>query len=271
MTRPVRTDDLAFGGVPLPARSAKPRETGLTITVEFGIGTAAQEDLLLLAGDTIDLAKIVVSVARLLPRELLRRKVELYRAHGVEAFPGGMFLEYAEAAGCVGEFLEGALDAGFRVLEVSDNAAPLAAETKARLVRGALECGFVVLGEVGSKHTVSAADALVEDAQRLLDAGCWKVLVEAAELIQDGAVRGDLVAAIEARLPLEHVVFELPGTWLPGVHGHEVHALEAWLVDHFGPEVNIANDAVGNSLFLETLRRGIGPNLRPAAAPAAVR
>ena len=87
------------------------------------------------------------------------------------------------------------------------------------------------------------------------------MLVEAAELIEDGHVRSDLIAAIETRLPLEHVVFELPGPWLPGVHAHEVHAMEAWLVDRFGPEVNIANDAVGNSLFLETLRRGIGPNL----------
>lgn len=269
MSDTTSSDDRAFPGVPLPARTEKPRETGLTITVEFGIGPAAQRDLLEVAADTIDLAKIVVSVSRLLSLDVLRRKVELYREFGVEAFPGGMFLEYAQANSCVDEYLAGASDAGFRVIEVSDNAAPLAADVKAKLVRAALESGFVVLGEVGSKHTTSAADALVADAQGLLDAGCWKVLVEAAELIEGGQVRTDLVEAIEARLPLEDVVFELPGPWLPGVHTHEVNAMEAWLVDRFGPEVNIANDVVGNSLFLETLRRGIGPNLRATPVGAA--
>ena len=249
-----------FSALGIEARSTKPRNVGLTIAVEFGAPLEYQRSLLELAGDTIDYAKIAVGIAGLMPQDQLRQKIDLYREHDILAFPGGMFLEYAFAKDQVELYLDSVCAAGFEVVEVSDNAVDIGLH-KVGLVELALARDLVVLGEVGSKSHSSLADDLVSDAQRLLDAGCLKVLIEAAEFFEGAELRLDLVEAIETRLPLADIVFELPGPWLSGVHTHDVISFEAWLVSRFGPDVNIANDPLGNSLFLESYRRGVGPNL----------
>ncbi|WP_214324644.1 phosphosulfolactate synthase [Nonomuraea sediminis] len=246
---------IPFPRVPVTVRTAKPRRTGLTITADFGLGPLAQEDLLRTCGETVDLAKLVVGVSAMLPFDVLAEKVTVYREHGVEAFPGGMFLEHAVFRDAADAFLDGAQEAGYRVVEVSENARPLGEEVKAKLVAAALERGLTVLGEVGSKHHRTGPAELVEGARRLLDHGCWKVLIEAAEL-----VRADVLEAVEAALPIGDVVFELPGPWIPGIHHHEVQAMQLMLVRRFGPDVNLANVASEDALFLEATRRGIGPN-----------
>jgi phosphosulfolactate synthase len=234
----------------------------LTITVEFGTPVDEQRAQLRTSADTVDLAKIAVGIAGLLPHDVLREKIKVYRSCGVETFPGGMYLEYAHLHGREAAYLDAALGSGFRVVEVSENARRLADGVRGRLVTDALERGLTVLGEVGSKSVRSTATTLVADARRLLDLGCWKVLVEGAELLDGhGAVRTEVVDAIEAGLNLADIVFELPGPWLTGVSHHHVYSMESWLVAHFGPEVNIANEPVGNTLFLEALRRGVGPVL----------
>ncbi len=250
-----------FGGLSIGSRSGKPRDTGLTIMVEFGLGEQAQRDLLDIASETLDLAKIAVGIPALIPSSVLERKIALYREYRVEAFPGGMFLEYAYAQDEVSAYFKAARSVGFEVVEVSDNAVVIAADAKMALVCEAKDAGFTVLGEVGNKHSQSTVEYLLADAQRLLDAGCWKVLIEAAELLEGQQIRTELLRAVETDLPLKNIVFELPGPWLSGVHQHQVCGLESWLVERFGSEVNIANDPVGNSLFLETYRRGIGPNM----------
>lgn len=249
----------SFSEVPI-----RPGPAGATMLAEFGLGPEAQRDLLVTCGDTLDFAKIVVGIAGLIPLPVLREKVAIYREYGVAAFPGGMFLEHAVARDAVAGFFAGVLEAGFHCVEVSENARPLTGSTKAELIDTALGHGLAVLGEVGSKHTTTDAAELVEQARFLLGRGCAKVLVEAAELLdgQDGGsrLREELVKRIEGELPLADVVFELPGPWLPGVHRHEVHALQRRLVHRFGPAVNLANVQAGDVLFVEAMRRGIGPD-----------
>ena len=92
----------------------KPRERSLVVTIDWGLGLAEQADLLRIAGEYIDLAKIAVGVSRLLDADLLREKVALYREHAVVAFPGGQFLEYALAHGATDTFLDGSMRRGLR-------------------------------------------------------------------------------------------------------------------------------------------------------------
>ncbi|MBN9747874.1 hypothetical protein DMP23_43475 [Amycolatopsis sp. A1MSW2902] len=258
----------AFSGVGVPDRPRKPRDRGLTVTVDFGLGTAAQQDLLEIAGDAMDHAKLVVGVAGLIPLSLLRRKNELYRDYGVEPFPGGMFLEYAIAHDRAESYLDGAAEAGYRLIEVSDNAIPIDQDVKESAVAAALRRGLAVFGEVGSKHVRTPAAELVDGVRGLLSAGCRKVLVEAAELLDGDALRTELLDALSDAVPIDDLVFELPGPWLPDVHHHQVHALQSTLIRLFGPDVNIANDPAGNALFLEAMRRGIGPNTLDEGARA---
>ncbi|ALE04249.1 hypothetical protein AL755_00580 (plasmid) [Arthrobacter sp. ERGS1:01] len=251
----------AYQSVPMGHRPAKPRTTGLTIAVEFGVGPAAQQDFLAIAGHTLDYAKQVVSIAGVIPEAQMREKIEIFKAHSVKPFPGGMFLEYAHANSLVSEYLKETRALGYEVLEVSENARTIDRGARADIIACSLDMGFEVLGEVGSKHVKSTAAQIVDDVNVLMELGCSKVLVEAAELMVDGAIDEELIRQLEEGTTIDDCVFELPGPWIPGVHQHDVLAMEMWLLKRFGGNVNIANDMWGNSLYLETCRRGLGANL----------
>ncbi len=248
----------AFPGIPLPERSAKPRAQGITMMIEWGLPLGAQADILNLSAEIIDIAKVAVGISGLLPESVLAAKIDLYRQHAVEPFPGGMFLEYAFAKGAADAFFSGCASVGYRYVEVSDNAIPLSRNDKDGLIGEARERGFAVLGEAGSKHVVTEPGLLVGDINACLAAGAWRVFIEAAELFQDGRLRYDLLDRIRGEVDPAAVIWELPGHWIPGIHAHQIHALAVWLIEHMGREVNIANVAPDSLLALEALRQGIG-------------
>jgi phosphosulfolactate synthase len=249
---------MAFLGVPSYERPGKPRDTGITMIIDWGLPLALQTDVLGLAGALVDLAKVAVGVSGVLPSITLKTKIEGYRRADVEAFPGGMFLEYAHAHGRAAEYFDGCTEVGYRMIEVSDNAVPLSHAEKAGLIKAALDHGMRVLGEVGSKHIRSSPSALAEDIKVCLAAGAWKVFVEAAELFEEGTLRTDLLDHLAERIEPGQVIWELPGSWISGVHAHQIHQLQVWLIERLGPEVNIANVDPLAVVALETLRRGIG-------------
>jgi phosphosulfolactate synthase len=251
-------DRMAFLGVPSYQRPGKPRDTGITMMIDWGLPVGLQTDILDMAGALVDLAKIAVGVSGVLPLITLRTKIEAYRRADVDAFPGGMFLEYAHASGRAAEYFDGCAEAGYRMVEVSDNAVPLSRREKTGLIQTALNRGMRVLGEAGSKHTRTSPSGLAEDITACLEAGAWKVFVEAAELFEEGAIRGDLLDHLTGRIDQSQVIWELPGSWISGVHSHQIHQLQVWLIEHLGPEVNVANVDPLAVVALETLRRGIG-------------
>src|SRR3546814_7867250 len=59
----------------------------------------------------------------------------------------------------------------------------------------------------------TAAD-LVEQAKICFDSGCEVVLVEAAELLENGAPQRSLIDALRKGLDASKVLFELPGPWI---------------------------------------------------------
>lgn len=249
--------DRPFPNIPVPARPEKPRDAGLTVLIDWGVGPSAQADGLVTCGAYVDAAKIAVGISGLLTTETLSRKIELYERFGVRPFPGGQFLEYAVSLDKQEDFLRDARDAGYKLIEVSDNTVPFEAPFKRHLIRRAREeYGFDVFAEVGSKVQVSDTDALVADVQSCIDAGAWKVFIEAAEFF-DGGLRTGLIDAAEEALPLDKLVFELPGWWLGPVGDERASMIQA-LLRRFGPTVNLANVAPDEVLFVETLRRRTG-------------
>jgi phosphosulfolactate synthase len=250
--------DMAFNRISIPERAAKPREAGITMLIDWGLGPAAQADYLEIGSAYIDLAKLAVGISGLLPRDMLRRKIDLYRQYGVTPFPGGQFLEYAAYHGQVREYMEGAREAGYDWIEVSDNVIDLAPAEKVELIRVAREeFDLQVIGEVGSKVVGTSAGALIGDIQRCLDAGAWKVFVEAAEIFGD-ELNEDLIEEITSAVPIDKLIFEVPGPWIAGIHRCDMFATRTWLVQRFGPEINLANVYPEDILETETLRRGIG-------------
>lgn len=257
-----------FAMVPLPAdRSTKPRKTGITMMMDWGLSRGRVEDHLSLIGPYVDLVKFVVGTARLYPEAYLRDKLALYKEHDVEPFLGGQFSEYVFATqgwDAMQPFFEEARRLGFTALEISDNCVPLTDENRSRMIKMAVDCGLHVHGEVGSKVELQSADDIIRQAGICFDAGCEVVLIEAAELMVDGEPSRALIDAISAELDLAKVLFELTGPWIAGVTQTSTYGLKKFLIGEFGADVNLANVMPDDVMETEAHRVGlsvIGPKL----------
>jgi phosphosulfolactate synthase len=92
----------------------------------------------------------------------------------------------------------------------------------------------------------------VEQIERDLAAGAWKVIAEAREsgtagiYRADGEVRTGLIDEIAHAIDVDRLIFEAPQ-----------REQQVWLLHRFGMECNIGNVAPGDVLSLETLRLGL--------------
>ncbi len=250
-----------FAGLDGAPRSRKPRASGLTMVVDWGLGPGRQNDLTATAAPYIDFAKIAVGLSRLLADQVLVEKIDAYRSHRIEPFPGGQYLEYAQIHGEADLYLPACQRAGYRWIEVSDNVADVPLEWKVRVIEDAVTSfGMGVLGEVGKKEGLSHGPSFPDDARACLDAGASIILLEAAELVHaNDATRREIDETVAA-VGLDRVMFELPGPWISGVQSHDIHRMRRDLVDRFGPEVNVGNVMPEDSLPLEAYRRELGIN-----------
>jgi phosphosulfolactate synthase len=251
--------DWAFPEIAIPAWPAKPRERGITMVADWGFGLGRQQDLIDTAGYFVDLAKIVVAVSRILDRETLRRKIRLYKENRIQPFPGGQFLEIAILQGKVREYCRAALEVGFEAIEVSDNAITLSPEEKRSVIREAVGAGLRVIGEVGKKVSTTDLGELIADIRNTLEAGSWKVFVEAKEIFGEG-LNEELIRRLAESVDLAKLIFEIPLVSVQEVHHFQGYRMWTWLLETFGPEVNIANVEYDDPLKLAALRLGIGPD-----------
>ncbi|HCK11090.1 MAG TPA: hypothetical protein DHW45_14530 [Candidatus Latescibacteria bacterium] len=250
-----------FEGLDGRPRSSKPRSTGLTMVVDWGIGPAQQQDLQVTAADHFDFAKIAVGLSRLYTNEILTRKINSYRALDIEPFPGGQYLEYAQMQGKLDHYLPACFEAGYRWIEVSDNVAPVGLEWKVRVIQDAVQnYGMEVFGEIGKKEGLDHSTSFADDAKACLDAGAKIILVEAAELVNaDPETEREVEETVEA-VGVEQIMFELPGPWIEGVDDALIHKLRRGLVDRFGVEVNVGNVMPDDLYSFEAYRRELGVN-----------
>lgn len=264
-----RSTPFAFVALPGARSQTKPRATGLTMIVDFGLPYRYCADVVEMAGRYIDLAKIAVGTARLYDLPYLRRKLALYRKHAIRPFVGGQFQEYVFAtygATALRGFLTEAKRVGFDVVEISDNCVPLSDGERFEQIRLAIDCGLSVFGEVGSKDMKNDARLLIRQAEVCFKAGAELVLVEAAELMEAGKPKTKLIDGIRRGLDVSKVLIELPGPWIPGVTLSAVEDMKKFLVAEFGPDVNIANVMPQDVIETEALRVGLG-----VVGPARVR
>jgi len=253
----------AFSALDIPARPAKPRPEGVSMMIDWGLPPGAQQDVLGFAAEFIDLAKVAVGISGLIAEDALINKIKTYREAGVDPFPGGMFLEMACKQEQVEDYYAECRRVGYQLIEVSDNVVHFSTSLRERLIRQAVEeYGLRVLGEVGSKHEKTDLDTLIADIQSSLNAGAWKVFVEAAEFVSPAGPNTALIETLLQAVNPADIIFELPGKWIPDVQAHQIYRLMVWLVEQVGPAVNIGNVAPGEVLPLETLRTGVGVNMK---------
>jgi phosphosulfolactate synthase len=240
------------GFLDLPQRSQKPRERGLTHVLDKGLSTAEAEGLIEVAGDAVDIVKLGWGTA--LVTGNLEPKLARYAEHGIPVVLGGTLTEIALRDGRLDGLIAWLKELGLRHVEVSDGTIELESDRKCEIVRRLAGEGFLVLSEVGSKddERIMAPYRWVEEIERELDAGAWKVIAEAREsgtagiFRHDGEVRMGLIDEIAHAIDPARMVFEAPRK-----------EQQVWFLRRFGHEVNLGNIAPADVLSLETLRLGL--------------
>lgn len=235
----------------LPRRSTKPRERGITHVIDRGLAITQVDGLMETVGECVDIVKLGWGTA--LVTANLKPKLERYAAHGVPVVLGGTLTEIAIKQGRVEGLTAWLRELGLQHVEISDGAIALDPEVKAQLIR-TLAADFTVLSEVGSKDVehIMAPYVWVEQIERDLDAGAWKVIAEAREsgtagiYRADGEVRTGLIDEIVHAIDADRMIFEAPR-----------REQQVWLLKQLGNECNLGNIAPDDVLSLETLRLGL--------------
>lgn len=259
----------AFSSFPMPERQDKPRRRGLSMMIDWGMGTGRQADTLKSAGHYIDFAKIAAGIARFLPRDVLAEKLALYAAHGISTSPGGLFAEVALSSGRYEDFVSEVVGVGFTGIEISDNLLDLSPKEKAKAIAYARNQGLKVFGEVGKKHAIQDDGTFVADVANCLEAGADWVFLEAAELSVDRNPRLELIQRLRDEFESERLIYELPVLILPGITRDFKHEMTAWMVREMGTEVNLANIEWDELYTTELARRGFaGDTSHPDGAYA---
>jgi phosphosulfolactate synthase len=257
-----KIENIPFGFVDIGSdRQTKPRINGLTMMMDWGVGLDRVRDHLDLVGQYVDFAKMVVGTSRLYTRQMLVRKLNLYKEYQIQPFLGGQFTEFAIAVHGTSEvekLFREARELGFSAIEISDNCVPLDNQQREYLIKTVLDCDLEVHSEIGSKKTHQAPEKLIEQASISFRLGCNFVLVEGAELVHsDGSPNEGLIHTIKEQLPIDKILFELTGPWIYGTSLWRVYQLKKFLVDQFGVNVNLANVMPDDIMETEALRVGL--------------
>ena len=80
---------------PIEGRQVKPRQAGLTMVIDKGMGTGAMYDILRTAGDYIGFWKLGFGTTALYRQDVLRQKICIARSQKIDVYPGGTFLDGA--------------------------------------------------------------------------------------------------------------------------------------------------------------------------------
>lgn len=255
------TDILDF---PLTGRNTKPRDKGVTMVIDKGLGLTETRELLEMAADYIDFIKLGFGTSALYAGNILREKIKLVKSYGVDIYPGGTFFEVAVSQGKLDAYLHKSKELGYTFIEVSDGTIEMSPELRAECIARAQKLGFKVISEVGKKDARDsvASTQIHKQIRADLEQGVYKVIVEGREsgkgvVIYDehGLIKEQELEEMLKIIPdLDCILWEAP-----------LKNQQQELIMRFGPNVNLGNVAPGDILAVEALRVGLrGDTLRAA-------
>jgi len=238
----------------LPARSGKPRTTGLTMVIDNGLPTGWFADAVASSAAYIDIVKFGWGTCMV--TEDLARKIGVLAEHDIRFCFGGTLFEKFVIQDRFDAFLKFCHHWACDLVEVSNGTIPLSNSEKAGYIRRCAD-EFVVSSEVGFKDQARAdlmsSDQWVDCIAEDLAAGASLVVTEARESGKsgmcrpDGKLRAGLVETILAGgADADRLLFETP-----------TKDLQAQFVTLVGPNVNVGNVSLGDVIALETLRLGL--------------
>src|SRR5690554_4896838 len=80
---------------PIQGRNEKPRNNGLTMVIDKGIGINGLNDLMDLSSKYIDFHKFSFGTSLLYPLDILKEKIKLVKNNGIDVYPGSTLFEIA--------------------------------------------------------------------------------------------------------------------------------------------------------------------------------
>jgi len=235
----------------IPERSPKPRESGLTMMMDKGLGLLEVESFIESSAEFTDLVKFGFGTA--LIAKNLKQKIKLYREAGVEPYFGGTLFEMFAVRNKLDDYKRFVDEYGITTVEVSDGSMRIDPHEKVEMIQK-LAKDKRVLSEVGTKvkGIEIPNSAWVKHMKDELQAGAWKVIAEAREsgtigiYNSDGSANRELIDDIMKEISVDDVLWEAP-----------VKNQQVMFIQMVGANVNLGNIAPNEVLALEALRCGM--------------
>lgn len=235
----------------IPKRTVKPRENGLTMVMDKGLGVREAEDFVESSAPFVDLVKLGFGSSLITPN--LEKKLNVYREAGIPVYLGGTLLEAFLIRKQFDDYRKLLDKLKLAHAEVSDGSINMSHERKCEIIK-ALSKQVTVITEVGSKEEgiIIHPNKWIEMIERELKAGAWKVIAEARESGTVGIYRPSgkahvvLINKILAKVPAENIIWETP-----------VKSGQAYFISLLGANVNLGNISPGEVIAVESLRLGL--------------
>jgi len=241
----------------LPPRIEKPRNNGITMVLDKGLGYGMTKSLMEISGEYVDFLKFGWGTIIIHNKEIIQKKVEMYKSFDIIPYTGGTLFEIAYTNNKVEEFFKEVKDIGFEAVEISDGSTDMMENEKLEFISIAKEKGFYVLSEVGKKDPEEDKEIdlnkRIELVNAELKAGSDKVIIEAREggknigIFDDkGVAKEEEVDYITKHISKENIIWEAPNK-----------DQQVYFVLKLGKNVNLGNISSDDITSLETIRRGL--------------
>lgn len=241
----------------LKEREEKPRQKGITMVLDKGLGLETAESLMNISGDYVDYLKFGWGTSIVHEQDIIKDKVAMYKSHNIIPYTGGTLFELAYMNDKLEEFFQEAHDLGFEAIEVSDGSTTISHDKKLECIESAKKDGFEVLSEVGKKDPgldkELSLDERIEYMQNELEAGSSLIIVEAREggknigiYDKAGNAKEDEIDYILDNFDGNKILWEAPNK-----------DQQVFFILKLGNDVNLGNVSTDDITSLETLRRGL--------------
>lgn len=242
----------------LKERETKPRDIGMTMVLDKGLGFDTAKSLMEISADYVDYLKFGWGTSVIQDENLIRAKVEMYKGSDIIPYTGGTLFELAYMNDKVDNFFKRAKELGFESIEISNGSTDLSYEDKIDYIKQATDLGFHVLSEVGKKNPAIDKEITLEERVNYmnaeLEAGSSKVIVEAREggknigiFDKSGNAKEDEVDYI-----LNNISDETKIIWEAPQKDQQVY-----FVLKLGSDVSLGNISTDDIISLETIRQGL--------------
>lgn len=235
----------------IPHRDVKPREKGITMMMDKGLGLREAEHFIESNGHLTDIVKFGFGTSYVTNN--LEEKLKLYKDNNIKTYFGGTLFEAFYARGRFEDYLRVLDKYKLELVEISDGSIIINHDEKCELIHRMAK-DRVVMSEVGSKDSgiLISPNRWIKMMKNELEAGSWKVIAEGREAGNVGVFRPNgtahtlLINKIIAKIKPEDILWEAPQK-----------NQQVWFIKLFGANVNLGNIASNDVIPLECLRLGL--------------